>query len=112
MDVRERRAPKVHTTPVCSTRTEFDIVTPKKEDVGVLQDAGAAGCGSMGPAVVVPGSPHNSQKGKLIYTGLAGLISMLAMFLLVKAEHYLTIDCKICLAFFSREVLQKFNKKT
>lgn len=110
MDVRERRAPKVHTTPVCSTRTEYDIVTPKKEDVGVLQDAGAARCGSMAPAVVGPRSPHSSQKGKLIYTGLAGLISMLEMFLLVKAEQYLTIDRKICLAFFSR-VLQKFNKK-
>ncbi|XP_036930136.1 Fanconi anemia group J protein isoform X4 [Acanthopagrus latus] len=62
MDVREHRAPKVHTTTVCSTRTEFDIVTPKKEDVDVLQDAEAAGCGSMGPAVVGPGSPHSSQK--------------------------------------------------
>ncbi|XP_030257122.1 Fanconi anemia group J protein isoform X7 [Sparus aurata] len=62
MDVRERRAPKVHITPVCSTRTEYDIVTPKKEDVGVLQDAGAARCGSMGPAVVGPRSPHSSQK--------------------------------------------------
>ena len=87
MDVREHRAPKVHTTTVCSTRTEFDIVTPKKEDVDVLQDAEAAGCGSMGPAVVGPGSPHSSQKGKLIYTGLAGLISMLPMLLHVKVEQ-------------------------
>ncbi|XP_036930159.1 Fanconi anemia group J protein isoform X7 [Acanthopagrus latus] len=66
MDVREHRAPKVHTTTVCSTRTEFDIVTPKKEDVDVLQDAEAAGCGSMGPAVVGPGSPHSSQKDRFI----------------------------------------------
>lgn len=53
------------TTPVRSKRVEFDIVTPKQEDIEALQEAGAA-CSSPSQPVDAPGSPHNKSKGKLI----------------------------------------------
>ncbi len=53
---------KVATTPISSTRTEFDIVTPKQEDIGGLQEAG------LTPPVDGPECQHTSPKGKLIYT--------------------------------------------
>lgn len=56
---------KVPTTPVASTRTEFDIVTSKKEDIGVLQKPGAARRRPTSPAVDGPGSPQSSGKGKV-----------------------------------------------
>lgn len=69
--VRKHKAlEKGHTTPASSTRTEFDIVTPKNEDLGGLEDAGAAGGRLTSPAVDGPGSPHSGQKGKVIYTEL------------------------------------------
>lgn len=61
---------KVATIPVSLTRTEFDIVTPKQEDTGGLQEAGAAGCKPTSSAVDGPGSQHTSQKGKLSYIEL------------------------------------------
>ncbi|XP_032364148.1 Fanconi anemia group J protein isoform X2 [Etheostoma spectabile] len=61
--VREHRARKKGpTTPGCSTRIEFDIVTPKKEDIGGLQEAGAAGCSPSSPAEDGLGSQHTKPK--------------------------------------------------
>ncbi|XP_044057768.1 Fanconi anemia group J protein isoform X2 [Siniperca chuatsi] len=61
--MREHKAlKKVPVTPVSSTRTEFDIVTPKQEDIRGLQEAGAAGCRATSPAVDGPGSQHCSQE--------------------------------------------------
>ncbi|KAM7413743.1 hypothetical protein PAMA_020899 [Pampus argenteus] len=63
--VRQHRAlRKLPTTPVSSTRAEFDIVTPKQEDIGVLQEAGAAR-GPSSPPMDAPGSQHNKSKGAL-----------------------------------------------
>lgn len=55
---------KVPTTPVISTRAEFDIVTPKQEDLGGLQ---GTACGSP---VDAPASQHKKPKGTFlrIYT--------------------------------------------
>lgn len=53
---------KVPTTPVSSTWTEFDIVTPK-EDKGGLQTAGAARRRPTSPVVDGPGSLHSGEKG-------------------------------------------------
>uniref|UniRef100_A0A3Q1G5Q8 DNA 5'-3' helicase n=1 Tax=Acanthochromis polyacanthus TaxID=80966 RepID=A0A3Q1G5Q8_9TELE len=50
--VREHKALKVSTIPVCSTRAEFDIVTPKQEDKGSLGEAGG-------------GSQHTKPQGTL-----------------------------------------------
>ena len=67
--VSEHKAHKtVPTTPGISTRTEFDIVTPKQEDIMALQEAGAAGCGPNNPASDGPGSQHTKPKGKCIYS--------------------------------------------
>ncbi|XP_078103243.1 uncharacterized protein LOC144515917 [Sander vitreus] len=61
--VREHKAlKKVPTTPGSSTRIEFDIVTPKKEDKGGLQEAGAAECSPSSPAEDSPGSQHTKPK--------------------------------------------------
>lgn len=65
--VRGRKAlKKVPTTPVSPTWTEFDIVTPKKEDIGGLQTAGAARHRPTSPVVDGAGSLHSSEKGKVI----------------------------------------------
>lgn len=54
---------KVPTMPVGSTRIEFDIVTPEKEDTGVLLEPGVVRPTS--PAADGPGSPQSSGKGKV-----------------------------------------------
>ncbi|XP_034556652.1 Fanconi anemia group J protein isoform X2 [Notolabrus celidotus] len=59
VDVRDRKAPKkLLATPVCSARIEYDIVTPKQEVKGGLQEAGGAGCGPTSPAVEGSESQH------------------------------------------------------
>ncbi|KAM7399849.1 hypothetical protein PAMP_019090 [Pampus punctatissimus] len=58
--VREHRAlKKLPTTPVSSTRAEFDIGTPKQEDMEGLHQAGAA-CSS--PSMDALGSQHSKSK--------------------------------------------------
>ncbi|XP_042270894.1 Fanconi anemia group J protein isoform X2 [Thunnus maccoyii] len=60
--VREHKAlKKLPTTPVSSTKAEFDIVTPKQEDIRGLQDAGAA-CSPSSLPVDAPGSQPNKSK--------------------------------------------------
>lgn len=69
--LREHKAlKKVPTTPGSSTRTEFDIVTPKHEDLMGLREAGAAGCSPTSSASDGPGSQHTKPKGKCIYIEL------------------------------------------
>lgn len=46
------------------TVTEFDIVTPKQEDVWALQEAGAAESSLSSLAVGGPRSQHTKPKGK------------------------------------------------
>ncbi|KAI3354667.1 hypothetical protein L3Q82_019165, partial [Scortum barcoo] len=53
---------KVATTPVSFMRTEFDIVTPKQEDIQGLQEAGAARRRPANPAEDGPHSQHTGQK--------------------------------------------------
>lgn len=66
VDVRGRKALKnVPTTPVGTTRTEFDIVTPE-EDIEVLLEPGEVG--STSPTVDGPGSPQSNRKGKVLCT--------------------------------------------
>ncbi|XP_035857205.1 Fanconi anemia group J protein isoform X2 [Sander lucioperca] len=61
--VREHKAlKKVPTTPGSSTRIEFDIVTPKKEDKEGLQEAGASECSPTSPAEDGLGSQHTRPK--------------------------------------------------
>lgn len=79
---------KIPTTPVTSKRVEFDIVTPKQEDIESLQEAGAAG-GPSSPLVDAPGSQHNKSKGKLnnpyMYSTVHASIQILLV--LEKVEH-------------------------
>ncbi|XP_037631188.1 Fanconi anemia group J protein isoform X2 [Sebastes umbrosus] len=61
--VRKHKALKiVPTTPGSSTRTEFDIVTPKQEDIGGLQEAGAARCSPTSPEVDGSGNQRIEPK--------------------------------------------------
>ncbi|KAK1900058.1 Fanconi anemia group J protein like, partial [Dissostichus eleginoides] len=53
---------KVPITPGSSTWTEFDIVTPKKEDIKIIKEAKAAGCSATRPAEQCTGSEPTKPK--------------------------------------------------
>ncbi|XP_034087517.1 uncharacterized protein LOC117556316 [Gymnodraco acuticeps] len=63
LGVRENKTlKKVPITPGSSTWTEFDIVTPKKEDLKIIKEAQAAGCSASRPAEQCTGSEPTKPK--------------------------------------------------
>lgn len=67
LEVRENKTlKKVPITPGSSTWTEFDIVTPKKEDIKIIKEAQAAGCSASRPAEQCTGSEPTKPKGMVL----------------------------------------------